>query len=237
MPEANPVALISGDPAGLGRALVSCLTRQGHDVAFCRTSPAGDADDLAGQAGATAGGRLLLHHAEIAGEIEAKELVAEVEARLGPPAALVTCAGGPGAAAGEPPWTIELDRVYQLCRAVVMGFIRRRSGRIVIVVPPPRDGEDQRRAAVAAGMQGFALALARECGRYGVRVNAVCPGYLDDAGQAGLAEDARARLARAIPAGRLGTEQEVAELVAFLVSGRADYLHGQVLRIDGGLEP
>jgi 3-oxoacyl-[acyl-carrier protein] reductase len=137
----------------------------------------------------------------------------------------------------EPPWTIELDRVYQLCRAVVMGFIRRRSGRIVIVSPPPQAGENPRQAAVAAGMQGFAMALAKECGRYGVRVNAVCPGYLDDAGQADLAEDARARLARTIPVGRLGTAQEVAELVAFLVSGRADYLHGQVLRIDGGLRP
>jgi 3-oxoacyl-[acyl-carrier protein] reductase len=208
MPETKPIALIAGGPPGLGQALVSRLARAGHDVAFCRTPPAGHADGLASQAAAEPGGRLLIHHGEVAGETEAKALIAEVEAELGPPAALVTCASGPGPAAGTPPWTIEMDRTYQLCRAVILGFIRRRRGRIVIVSPPPDAQENAARSAVAAGMHGFALALAKESGRYGVRVNAVCPGV--------IAED-------------------VAELVTFLVSGRADYLNGQIIQIDSGL--
>lgn len=210
MPDAKPVALIAGGPAAIEEALAGRLARDGHDVALCRACPPGQHGHPASQDAGQPGGRLLVHHGELAAEDEARAFVTRAEAELGPPSALVACADGGGPEAGQPDWTRELDRAYQLCRAAVMGFIRRKSGRVVIVSPPPGTQEDAGRSALEAGLRGFALALAKECGRYGVRVNAVCPGH---------------------------QEADVADLVAFLVSGRADYLNGQVLRIDGGPRP
>ena len=88
-------------------------------------------------------------------------------------------------------------------------------------------------AAAKAGLVSLTKSLAFEAARFGVRVNAVSPGFIETDMTAALTPEMRVNLG--IPLGRLGTPQEVAEAVAFLLSQRAAYLTGEVLHVDGGL--
>lgn len=90
-------------------------------------------------------------------------------------------------------------------------------------------------SASKSALLGLARSLAREYGSRGITVNAVCPGYIHTDMTASLPQKARGRLLDEIPAGRLGTLDEVAAAIRFLVSERASYVNGAVLSIDGGM--
>ena len=89
--------------------------------------------------------------------------------------------------------------------------------------------------ASKAGLVGLARTLAAEWGPLGIRVNVVMPGMIATPKVRALPEPLRAGLARSIPLGRIGEPAEVAGTIAFLCSPAAAYVHGQVIRIDGGL--
>ena len=89
-------------------------------------------------------------------------------------------------------------------------------------------------AAAKAGVAGLARTLAAEWGPFGVRVNAVMPGAIATPKVRALPEPMRAAFAAATALGRIGQPAEAAEAIAFLLSDAASYIHGQVLRVDGG---
>lgn len=89
-------------------------------------------------------------------------------------------------------------------------------------------------AATKAGLEGFARSLARELGGRGIRVNAVAPGFLETDLSAPLSAEARGRIVRRTPLGRLGLPDDVVGAVEFLTSPRAAFITGQVVTIDGG---
>ena len=90
-------------------------------------------------------------------------------------------------------------------------------------------------SASKAGVIGFTKALAREVARFGVRVNAVAPGFIDTDMTASIDENARKKLYAQIPLGKPGTSKQVARAVLYLTSEDASYITGQVLTMDGGL--
>jgi 3-oxoacyl-[acyl-carrier protein] reductase len=88
--------------------------------------------------------------------------------------------------------------------------------------------------AAKAAVIGFSRALARELGSKNIVVNCVAPGPIDTAMYHHVSEDKRARRLALMPLGRLGTADEVAEVVGLLADGKAGFVHGQVIAVDGG---
>jgi 3-oxoacyl-[acyl-carrier protein] reductase len=126
-----------------------------------------------------------------------------------------------------------------LCTKVVSRYmIRQRYGRIInlsSVVGQTGNVGQSLYAASKAGIVGFTKAIAREVASRGVTVNAVAPGFIETDMTARLPEKLRQEFINAIPLGRLGTCDEVAEMVVFLAGPGAGYITGQVFSINGGL--
>jgi 3-oxoacyl-[acyl-carrier protein] reductase len=132
----------------------------------------------------------------------------------------------------------DLTGVFNFCRAVIFSMSKRKAGKIVNVgsVSGIIGNRGQvNYSAAKAGVIGLTKALAKESARFGITVNVVAPGYIDTELVQSLPEKKRREILDLIPMGRLGSPQEVAALVRFLLSGDADYITGQVFTIAGGL--
>lgn len=138
-------------------------------------------------------------------------------------------------------WRINLRAPIALTHALLPGMIERGWGRIVYVSSDSARvgaGGEAVYAATKAGLLGLAKSVARECARYGVTVNVVCPGPTETAmTERVLADQPRLReqLLRATPARRLGQPGDVAAAVGYLVSPAAGYVTGQTLSVSGGI--
>jgi 3-oxoacyl-[acyl-carrier protein] reductase len=127
---------------------------------------------------------------------------------------------------------------FLVAKQAMKAMISRKFGRIVSIVSPTallgRAGQTNYGAA-KAGLIGLTRSLAREVARFKITVNCVCAGFVETGMTAGLTDKAQKEMLSAIPLGRAGRPEEIADAVAWLCSDGAGYMTGTVLGVDGGL--
>jgi 3-oxoacyl-[acyl-carrier protein] reductase len=131
-----------------------------------------------------------------------------------------------------------LGGTFNMTRAAITTLLKQKEGCVINmssvsgIIGLPRQTNY---SASKAGIIGFTKALAKEVGAYNIRVNVVCPGYIDTDMVGDIKEDMKKQILDFIPEKRFGTAEEVAGVCVFLASDRANYITGEIIKIDGGL--
>jgi 3-oxoacyl-[acyl-carrier protein] reductase len=243
------VAVVTGAGRGIGAAIARRLATDGMAVACLDIDePAAEATARAlADSGVTAAG----FAADVADEDAVAQVVADVAERLGPPTVLVNNAGvlrdnllfKMTASDWDTVMQVHLRGTFLMTRAVQQHMTAASYGRIVNLSSTSALGNrgQANYAAAKAGLQGFTKTVAQELGRFGITCNAVAPGFIvtemtrataERVGQS-FEEFSAARVA-AIPVGRPGQPEDVAEAVAFFCSPASGFVSGQVLYVAGG---
>ncbi len=239
------VALVTGGSRGIGAAIAHTLAKEGAAVALCARHS--EAAATVAKAIEDGGGQALAVAADVGCTADADRLVAACLDRFGRLDILVNNAGvtrdGLILRMKDEDWdhvlSVNLAGAFRCARAVLRPMLKQKQGGRIInissVVGSMGNVGQANYVAAKAGLIGLTKALAREVASRGITVNAVAPGFIDTEMTAGLPESVKQAHFAAIPLGRFGTAQEVAEVVAFLASEGAAYITGQVIHVNGGM--
>jgi 3-oxoacyl-[acyl-carrier protein] reductase len=237
------VAIVTGASRGIGKAIAVLLASRGASVVA-----AARGDNAAGTAkeiGAN-GGRADAVALDVTDGSAIEALVASTLERHGRIDILVNNAGIARdqllMRMKRDDWdqvlATNLTAAFTCAQAVIKPMIKQRAGRIVSVssvVGQAGNPGQANYAASKAGLIGFSKALAKEVASRNITVNVVAPGLIDTDMTRALTDKAQIDWAAQIPLGRLGTTEDVAAAVGFLVSDEASYITGQVLAVNGGM--
>ena len=243
-------ALITGSSRGIGRAIALRFAEEGCDIAINYVLEAGR--DNAAEANATAeeihalGCQCICVEADVTdiGAVEA--MVETVIAQLGQLDILVNNAGITRdktlAKMAKADWdavlAVNLTGAFHCAHAVIGHMRERQTGRIISlasVVGQIGNVGQTNYGASKAGLIGFTKSLAREVARRGVTVNAIAPGFIDTEMTRAIPPQAVEQALAAIPIGRMGTPEDIANAARFLASDASSYITGHVLSVNGGM--
>lgn len=237
------VALITGGSTGIGAATVQIFAREGAKVAILDLDKEGGERVVAEVA--AAGGEGLVLQGDITDFSRAEAVVGEVVEHFGTLDILVNNAGinrdGVIWKMGEEAWdaviATDLKGAFNYIRAASPLFREKKGGSIVTVssINGLRGKFGQSNyAAAKAGVIGLSKTVARELGRASVNVNVVCPGLTATEMIQSMPDDFKEKARQEIILNRIGTPEDVGEVIAFLASDRARHITGEVIKVDGG---
>ncbi len=243
---AKRVALVTGASRGIGRAIAQALAADGLFVIVNYTAnEAAAAETL--ESIKQKGGEGALSRFDVADGAAVEAAIKQLAAERGRLDVLVNNAGiaidGLLLRTKKEDWQHTLDvnltGAFHCCKAAARWLLKAEAGRIVnlsSVVGEQGNAGQVSYAASKAGLIGLTRTLARELASRAITVNCVAPGFIEtDMTQKHVVGEAREALLKQIPLGRIGTAEDVAEAVRFLVSPSASYITGQVVRVNGGL--
>ncbi len=236
-------AIVTGATRGIGKAIALKLASQGANIAVLCVGSQEDADKALAEIEAL-GVKAAFYRCDVSSMDETKAVVKQVIKDFGGVDILINNAGvtrdGLMLTMKDADWDLVLDinlkGAFNMIKACYQGFIRRKSGKIVNIssVSGMMGNAGQTNySASKAGLIGLTKSVARELAQRNVNCNAVAPGFIKTDMTANISEDND--LMVGLPTKRMGTPDDIANAVAFLVSDEASYITGEVLRVDGGM--
>ncbi len=241
---AGKVALVTGAAQGIGRAIALLLAKQGADLVISDINlekareTAREIEEM--------GRRALAIKVNVADLSEVEGMVETILQQFGRIDILVNNAGITRdrliLRMTEEDWDAVLDvnlkGTFNCTKAVIRHMAKQKSGKIVSIASVSGEMGNPGQANYAAskaGVIGFTKTIAREFAARGINVNAIAPGFIQTAMTDAIPEKSRETLMQMIPMERLGTPEDVAQAVLFLVSESSSYITGQVLNVNGGI--
>jgi 3-oxoacyl-[acyl-carrier protein] reductase len=236
-------ALITGASGGIGQSIAQALFTQGATVTL-----AGRNKDALDKLAATLGDASRVHvvTGDLSSADAADQLVSAAEGAMGGLDILVNNAGltrdGLAMRMKDEDWQqvldVNLSGSFRLTRAVLKGMMKQRYGRIIniaSVVGVTGNPGQANYVASKAGLIGMSKAIAAEVASRGITVNSIAPGFIATAMTDALNDDQRGRILGGIPAGAMGTPNDIAAATVYLAAAESGYVTGQTIHVNGGM--
>ena len=238
-----PVALITGASGGIGAAIAKKL----HDDGFFVVLSGSNATKLKAQQQEIASDRVAILTCNLSCRAERSELIEKCLSLTGQKLDVLVANAGITSDTlmmrmDDDSWDkvidINLTANFEICRSALKSMMKKRYGRIVLMSSVTAHGGNAGQAnytASKAGLEAMAKSLAREVAPRGITVNTIAPGFIDTPMTAALTDSVKEQILSHIPQKKMGTPQDIAHAVGFLVSREAAYITGETLHVNGGM--
>ena len=238
---AGKTALITGASGGIGGSIAKSLHTQGAVVGLC-----GRKKEALASLAAELGDRYFIFEGDLNSAEAADDLIKEAEEKMGKVDILVNNAGltkdNLFMRMKDYEWQevqdVNLTTPFRLTRAVIRGMMKRRNGRVIniaSVVGVTGNPGQANYCSTKAGIIGMSKAMAAEVASRNITINCVAPGFIATPMTEKLNDEQKAAINSKIPAGVMGTPDDVANAVLFLASDEAKYITGQTIHVNGGM--
>ena len=239
------IALVTGASRGIGKEIALALAKEGYDIAFSFNSNKEMAEIVKHEI-EEIGSKAVAIKADVSSKEDVDNMIKLIGEELGTVDVLVNNAGITKdnllIRMSEEDWddviTVNLKSAFLTTKAVARSMMKKRYGKIInlsSVVGIMGNAGQANYSASKAGLIGLTKSTAKELAGRGIRVNAIAPGFVSTDMTNALSDEVKETMLKAIPLGYFASPKEISDLVVFLASEKSDYITGQVIEIDGGM--